>query len=93
MNNQITNVDLAQYLKDHPWLILVLIWVIIWKGLALWQSARKGQKVWFVALLIVNTLGLLEIVYVLMNRYQSRHKPLNPLAPDHFSEPKNPNLP
>lgn len=44
------------------WLIL-LAWSVAWKALALWVSARKNQKIWFGALLIVNTLGLLEILY------------------------------
>jgi len=45
-------------------LIIAGIWSIIWKGIALWKSARYGQKVWFVVLLIVNTVGLLEIIYL-----------------------------
>ena len=45
-------------------LALILIWSIIWKGLALWKSAREGSKVWFVVLLIVNTVGILEILYL-----------------------------
>lgn len=44
--------------------IILVIWTIIWKGLALWKSARKSHKAWFVILLIVNTLGILEIMYV-----------------------------
>jgi len=43
---------------------LVVIWVLIWKGLALWKSAKLNQPVWFVVLLVVNTLGLLEILYL-----------------------------
>jgi methionyl-tRNA synthetase len=43
---------------------LVIIWFITWKGLALWRAAQLGQKKWFIALLIVNTLGLLEIIYI-----------------------------
>jgi hypothetical protein len=43
---------------------LVVIWSIIWKGLALWRAAREGSKPWFVVLLIVNTLGILEILYL-----------------------------
>lgn len=47
-----------------PWVLVVLIiWSLIWKGLALWKAARLGSKPWFVVLLIVNTLGLLEIIY------------------------------
>ena len=45
-------------------LALVIIWSIAWKGLALWKSAREGSKVWFVVLLIVNTVGILEILYL-----------------------------
>ena len=45
-------------------LVIVVIWTIIWKGLALWKAAREGSKPWFVVLLIVNTLGILEILYL-----------------------------
>jgi hypothetical protein len=40
------------------------IWSLIWKGFALWRAARDESKVWFVILLLVNTLGVLEIVYL-----------------------------
>lgn len=42
----------------------VVIWSVVWKGLALWRAAREGSKPWFVALLIINTLGILEILYL-----------------------------
>ena len=45
-------------------LAVIGIWSIVWKGMALWKSARHGSKVWFVVLLIVNTIGILEILYV-----------------------------
>lgn len=44
--------------------MLLIIWSFIWKGLALWQSARNGHKGWFVALLLINTVGILEILYI-----------------------------
>ncbi len=43
---------------------LVMIAVVFLKGLALWKSARSGQKWWFIALLVVNLFGLLEIIYL-----------------------------
>lgn len=46
------------------WLLLLAIWVFIWKGWALWISARKHSKVWFVVLLILNTAGILPILYI-----------------------------
>lgn len=59
----------------HPWLlgifavlapiiILVVLWSLVWKGLALWHAARRGQYWWFVILLVVNTVGILEIIYL-----------------------------
>ncbi|MGB7957592.1 MAG: DUF5652 family protein [Minisyncoccia bacterium] len=45
-------------------LYAVLIWSVVWKGLALWKSARVGSKVWFIVFLVVNTLGILEILYL-----------------------------
>jgi hypothetical protein len=47
-----------------PIFFLILLWSIFWKGLALWHSARRGQPWWFVILFLVNTLGILEIIYL-----------------------------
>jgi len=44
--------------------ILALIWTVPWKGVALWRAARNGQKWWFMALLVINTLAILEIIYI-----------------------------
>jgi methionyl-tRNA synthetase len=47
------------------WVFFILyIWSILWKGLALWRSANLKQRNWFVAILILNTVGILEIVYL-----------------------------
>lgn len=46
------------------WTVLAFVWVFVWKGLALWKSARLGSRWWFVALLVINTLGILEILYL-----------------------------
>ena len=44
---------------------LILIGALIaLKGYALWYAARRNEKAWFVALLIVNTMGLLELAYL-----------------------------
>lgn len=48
-----------------PFIIPAFVWSLIWKGLALYKAARNGQKGWFVVLLVVNTMGILEIVYLL----------------------------
>ncbi len=42
----------------------VMIWVLFWKGCALWFAVKNEKKWWFLALLVLNTFGLLEIVYI-----------------------------
>jgi len=45
-------------------LVLLIIWSLAWKAVALWKAARKNQVWWFVALMLINTMGLLEILYI-----------------------------
>ncbi len=45
-------------------LLILIVWSIMWKGLALWHSAQRGHSGWFIALLILNTAGILEIIYL-----------------------------
>lgn len=49
---------------------LVLLELVL-KGFALWKSARKEQTVWFIALLLVNSVGILPAIYLILNRDQS----------------------
>jgi len=44
--------------------ILLIVWSLIWKGIALWKAARNSEKYWYIAMLVVNTVGILEILYV-----------------------------
>jgi hypothetical protein len=45
-------------------LVVAMIWSLAWKGFALWRSAELRQKYWFIAILLINTLGILEIIYL-----------------------------
>lgn len=44
--------------------VAVVAWSLAWKGASLWRAARNGSKPWFVTLLLSNTLGLLDMVYL-----------------------------
>ncbi len=44
--------------------VLLSVWILTWKGLALWKAAGKKSVPWFVILLIINTVGILEILYI-----------------------------
>ncbi|MEK7461619.1 MAG: DUF5652 family protein [Patescibacteria group bacterium] len=62
---------LADWVGIHPVIIAIAImWSLAWKGLALWRAAGLRQKYWFIAILLINTLGLLEIIYIFL---VSRH--------------------
>jgi hypothetical protein len=50
--------------QDLIILSILAIWTIPWKGVALWKAARNKSPWWFVILLIVNTVGILEILYI-----------------------------
>lgn len=45
---------------------VIAIWSLVWKGLALWKSSQKKHLVWFIVMLIVNTVGILEILYIFL---------------------------
>ena len=45
-------------------IILLVLWTAPWKAVALWRAAGNKQLVWFVCLLIFNTLAILEIIYI-----------------------------
>jgi hypothetical protein len=46
-------------------LFAIMIWSTFWKLLALWRTAKNDQQYWFIAMFLLNTLGILEIIYLL----------------------------
>lgn len=63
---------LAIPLDRQMWFLALFAWSLVWKGLALWKAAQKGSKPWFIAFLVVNTLGILEILYYYV--FSEQHK-------------------
>ena len=55
-----------ELLQTYPSVIIAILvlWVLPWKGYALWLSARNTHKWWFIILLLVNTLAILDIIYI-----------------------------
>ncbi len=53
-------------------MIIIVVWTIPWKIVALWKAARQGQGVWFVVLLLLNTVAILEILYIFV--FSKRNK-------------------
>jgi len=56
------------YFQNPAWAItlfvLLLVWSAVWKGIALWRAGGNRHLVWFIVLFIINTAGILEIIYI-----------------------------
>ena len=55
-------------------LIPLLLWSLIWKGLALWKTGRNNQLVWFIFILVLNTAGILPIIYLIFFQKKTKVK-------------------
>lgn len=64
MSQVLTQVSGFIQTVDPNVFILVMIWTLPWKGVALWKAARKNDTIWFIVLLLANTIGILEILYI-----------------------------
>lgn len=53
---------------------MLLIWETIWKFVACWKAARNNQRAWFIVMAIVNTVGVLEIIYIFFFQHKSSKK-------------------
>jgi hypothetical protein len=52
-------------INSNPSLLLILmLWTLPWKIYSLWVASKKNHRAWFIALIILNTFGILEIIYI-----------------------------
>lgn len=83
---------MEQLFIDKPWLlILIFLWSLPWKGVALWMSARRGHLGWFIVLIVLNTLAILDILYIFVFskwRKKKLHKDSNDDGLEEQSHPE-----
>lgn len=62
----ILDMQFIQFIQEHSVLfaILATVWTLPWKGVSLWMAAQRRHKVWFIVLLILNSLAILDILYI-----------------------------
>lgn len=60
--------DIFQTAVGSLVLLVIILWSAFWKIMALYRTASRKHKVWFVVLFFVNTAGILEIIYLALNR-------------------------
>jgi len=51
-----------------PLIVILSIWDTVWKLLGLWKSARNNDLIWFILIAIINTVGILPIIYLLLRK-------------------------
>jgi methionyl-tRNA synthetase len=59
------------FFLNHPAEALIInlalmVWLMTAKGLGLWHSARLKHTIWFIVMLLTNTWGILELVYIMV---------------------------
>ena len=67
---------IASQLGIAIWLlVIILIWEMIWTGIAMWKSARRKHLVWFIVFFLVNLLAIPEILYIFVFSKMKKKKP------------------
>ena len=66
---------LQQFLVTFSWLLPFIIfcalWDTVWKLIGMWKAGRNNELVWFICIAVFNTLGILPIIYILMDKKKS----------------------
>ncbi|MFO8088155.1 MAG: DUF5652 family protein [Bacteroidales bacterium] len=56
---------MKEFIIDNMYLLIILaVWDTIWKLVSMYQAARADQKGWYIVLAVLNTLGILPIIYL-----------------------------
>ena len=55
---------MSPFYQNNFVIFLILLWTLPWKIYALWTAVKNKHKAWFVVLVIFNTVGILEIIYI-----------------------------
>jgi hypothetical protein len=70
--------NLQQFVGVFSWLIPLIVicalWDAVWKLIGMWRAGRNNDLAWFICIAIFNTLGILPIIYILMDNNKSEQK-------------------
>jgi len=63
---------LSQVYNFHAlaWLLPLILVDVPLKGWAMWRAARLEKSIWFIALLLVNSLGVFPVIYLVLSRVE-----------------------
>lgn len=58
-----------EWIQDNSVLFAcIIVWDIAWRGVGMWYAAQNRSKVWFIAMLIVSSAGILPMIYLLLGK-------------------------
>ena len=58
-----------EWFKDlMPWIIAISIFELVLKMIVMWKAGRRNQLAWFIVVGLINTAGILPIIYLIINR-------------------------
>ena len=71
--------DCSQFLPtDFVWiiplLVILFIWEVVLKLLAMWKAAQRKELLWFILIAIFNTLGILPLLYLIITKDKNEEK-------------------
>jgi predicted Co/Zn/Cd cation transporter (cation efflux family) len=55
-----------------PIIVVLAIWDIVWKLIGLWKAGRNNELGWFIAIALINSIGILPIIYILIQRKKNK---------------------
>lgn len=64
VNTQLAGLDFAAGMAIGAIALVAVVWTVYWKYRAIWHAVKHENRVWVVIFLLVNTLGILEILYL-----------------------------
>jgi len=60
-----------------PVFVCIVVWDIVWRLLALWRAGRNNEPIWFICIAIFNTVGILPIIYILLDKKKKNENKQN----------------
>jgi len=68
-NIKITETQLSETIQHLlPLLIILTLFELVMKMIAMWKAGRRNQLGWFIVIGLINTAGILPVIYLLTNR-------------------------
>lgn len=58
----------SSYVWLIPLVVIILLFDAVMKAIAMWKSARNNHLIWFVCIAVFNTVGILPIVYIILDK-------------------------